>query len=84
MLPTFRVTVLGDNERESTLREVCSGKVGVIDLWHTKCQKCPAGLDKFNGEYVQFSSSEVVFMACALSLGNGNKGDVASLGPEYD
>jgi hypothetical protein len=30
----------------------------------------------------QFSSEEVLFIACALSLGSGNKEDVAELGPE--
>jgi hypothetical protein len=82
MLPDIAVTVLGEDERESTLLDVCRGKVGVIDLWHTKCQKCPAALDKFNTEMEQFSSEEVLFVACALSLGNGNKEDVAELGPE--
>lgn len=82
MLPNVKVTVLGDDERECTLRELCAGKVGVIDLWHTKCQKCPAGLDKFNAEAEQFSKEEVLFVACALSLGPGNKEDVAELGPE--
>lgn len=82
MLPAFPIIVLGDDERESTLREVGKGKVGVVDFWHTKCQKCPAGLDKFNSEYEQFNSEEVVFIACAISLGAGNKDDVACLGPE--
>ena len=82
MLPALKLSVLGENERETTLQELCNGKVGVIDLWHTKCQKCPAALDKFNGEAENFSSEEVMFIACALSLGNGNKEDVADLGPE--
>lgn len=82
MLPSFQVSVLGDGTRECTLKEVCAGKAGVIDLWHTKCQKCPAGLDKFNADSEQFSSEDVMFIACALSLGAGNKDDVSELGPE--
>lgn len=83
MLPTFAVSVLGENEKECTLRELCSGKIGVIDIWHTKCQKCPAALDKFNGDAEEFSNNDKVsFIALALSLGTGNKEDVAELGPE--
>lgn len=82
MLPRLKISVLGENEVESTLDEFCFGKNGVIDLWHTKCQKCPAALDKFNTEALQFSSEEVIFVACALSQGEGNKDDVAEIGPE--
>lgn len=82
MLPALKLTVLGEDEKESTLPEVCRGKIGVIDLWHTKCQKCPAALDKLNGEAANYSSEDVIFIACALSLGSGNKDDVSDLGPE--
>ena len=82
MLPTFKVQILGESERECSLREACAGKIGVIDLWHTKCQKCPAALDKFNNESEQFSADEVIFVACALSLGSTNKEDVADLALE--
>ena len=82
MLPTFNVHILGENERVSSLRDACMGKVGVIDLWHTKCQKCPAALDLFSAASNQFSPDEVMFVACALSLGASNKEDVADLALE--
>ena len=82
MLPSFNVSVLGDNERECSLLSLCEGKIGVIDLWHTKCQKCPAALDKLNSDAESFLNNEVLFIACALSLGDDNKEDVSELGPE--
>jgi hypothetical protein len=53
------------------------GKAMVIDLWHTKCVKCPAALSHLNDE--ASSSSDIVFVACALSLGDGNRELVADL-----
>jgi hypothetical protein len=83
MLPSFKVVVLGENERECTLNELCQGKIGVLDLWHTKCTKCPSGLDKFNTEAEKYAQNDdVLFIACALSLGDGNKEDVSELALE--
>lgn len=81
-LPEISITVLGEDERKSTIKEFCHGKIGVIDLWHTKCQKCPAALDKLNTDAGEFDSNDVIFIACALSLGSGNKEDVADLALE--
>lgn len=81
-LPAINITILGENGRESTIKDFCRGKIGVIDLWHTKCQKCPAALDKMNSERESIESDDVVFIACALSLGSGNKEDVADLALE--
>ena len=53
------------------------GKAMVIDLWHTKCVKCPAALSHLNDE--ASGSSDIVFVACALSLGDGNRELVADL-----
>jgi hypothetical protein len=78
MLPTLPVVILrGPQDDEtnpvpSSLREVCAGKVGVIDLWHTKCTRCPPGLEKFNEAAVGIDTTRVMFIACALSQGSGN------------
>ena len=81
-LPDVPVALLDGSDSVLSLRDFCSGRIGVIDLWHTKCTKCPAGLEKFNTEATKFSSAEVMFIACALSLGEGNKEDVADIGPD--
>jgi thiol-disulfide isomerase/thioredoxin len=82
MLPALNITVLGEEERECTLQELVAGKVGVIDLWHTKCTKCPAALSKFDADAEKFGNEEVMFIACALSLGEGNKEEVTDLACE--
>lgn len=48
------------------LSELLNGKNGVIDLWHTKCTRCPAALEKLN-DFVTSTSS--IRIACALSQG---------------
>ena len=82
LLPDVPVALLDGSDSVISLRDFCSGRIGVIDLWHTKCTKCPAGLEKFNTQATKFSSTEVMFIACALSLGEGNKEDVADIGPD--
>jgi hypothetical protein len=51
----------------------------VIDLWHSKCVKCPAALDKLNdfagsgsASSSSSSSDDVLYVSCALSQGPGN------------
>ncbi len=57
----------------TTLTEICSGRVGVIDFWHTKCTRCPAAIEKLNALAENFGSTEdVLWFTCALSLGDGN------------
>ena len=82
LLPDIPVAVLDGSDSVRSLREFCSGKAGVIDLWHTKCIKCPAALERFNIEAANFSNTNALFIACALSLGEGNKEDVADIGPD--
>jgi hypothetical protein len=48
------------------LSELLNGKKGVIDLWHTKCTRCPAALEKLNDIVTSTSS---IGIACALSQG---------------
>lgn len=60
----------------STFRDFCAGKVGVIDLWHTKCTRCPAALGKLNEVAANFDQDKVMAIACALSLGSSNLDDI--------
>lgn len=66
--------------RKTTLRELQAlheSSAVVIDLWHTKCTKCPAALSKLNDEASEVDRRDVLYVAIALSLGDGNY-DVAS------
>ena len=73
-LPSFDVTLLSNNSENKTIKlnELCRGKVGVIDLWHTKCVKCPAALEKLNAEVETYPVNDITVVACALSQGEGN------------
>lgn len=85
-LPNIDVYLLdGQSDLQKiSLREVCAGKSGVIDIWHTRCTRCPAALDKLHAEYqkIFMNNPKVQFVALALSQGPGNFEDVAELGPE--
>ena len=59
-------TCLADIQREN------GSPVLVIDLWHTKCTKCPTALSKLNQEAEGVNKSEVMYISIALSLGEGN------------
>jgi hypothetical protein len=87
MLPTVPVKVLRIAEvtplhgvsagNVLSLKELASGKVGVIDLWHTKCTRCPAALEKLNqtiADLQQENSSfnDVLFLTLSLSQGSGD------------
>ncbi len=76
VLPVLPITIIG-NDVATSLKEFCSGKIGVIDLWHTKCIKCPAALEKLNEEASEHT--EFLYIAAALSLGPGNKDAVSDL-----
>lgn len=93
-LPEVRVKLLRAPERTSSssarmgamttgevlsLRDVCAGRVGVVDLWHTKCTKCPAALEKLNSLTESFDDSQVLFIAAALSQGDGDEDMVGDL-----
>lgn len=56
----------------------------VLDFWHTNCVKCPAALGKFDSAAQKHkmagdNQENIVFIACAMSLGDGNKELVADL-----
>lgn len=63
------------------LPQLFQGKNGVIDLWHTKCTRCPAALEKLND--IIGSSSSAIGVACALSQGAGDVDMVGDLIQEY-
>jgi hypothetical protein len=51
----------------------------VIDFWHTKCTRCPAALEKLNGEAGKAGNEDVIYLSCALSQGEGNHEVAADL-----
>ena len=69
---TQTLTVLdmesGKAESSCTLSALRDGKPLVLDLWHTKCVRCPEALTKLDGIAGSGKHPGVVFAACALSL----------------
>ena len=57
----------GDGEG-STISALRGGKPLVLDLWHTKCVKCPDALTKLDKIAGSGKHADVKFVACALSL----------------
>lgn len=74
--------VVSVNDEEKSLAEVCKGRRGVIDFWTTKCVRCPAALGKLNDE--ASGSTDTLFIACALSQGEGNKDDVMDFAQDWE
>jgi hypothetical protein len=58
-------------------------KALAIDFWHTKCVRCPAALSKLNEEAPEMSS-KCVFIACAISQGEGNLDVVRDVTSEWE
>jgi thiol-disulfide isomerase/thioredoxin len=74
IFPNLQVTVLDRTGTKRDLKEFCQGKIMVLDFWHTKCVKCPSALEKLDDVARDFGKEgQVIFVACALSLGEGNK-----------
>jgi thiol-disulfide isomerase/thioredoxin len=70
---------------EGNLGDLCKNKKMVIDFWHSKCSKCPVALEKLNSMANQRKSEEnIVFVACALSLGDGNEEIVTDMIDEWE
>lgn len=75
MLPAIPVKIIkstiSDLPKELPLLElVGKNDLNVIDLWHTKCTKCPAAIEKINSFAEGFNSSaKVAFFTLALSQG---------------
>ena len=57
--------------RNTTFKEIKGDRALVVDFWHTKCVRCPAALEKINGE-ASTDSHSAIFVGCALSQGEGN------------
>ena len=51
-----------------TISELRAGKPLVLDLWHTKCTRCPDALTKLDMLAASGKHAGVVFASCALSL----------------
>lgn len=82
-LPDIPIQVLPEDFDEEgfgsdTLPNFLKGKAGIIDLWHTKCTRCPAALEKLNSEARKLKNEasktekEVVVLSLALSQGEGD------------
>jgi len=70
------VTLLDDDSQLTTFENLRGGRAMVLDFWHTKCVKCPAALDRLNESAAGgglVNGESVVFVACALSQGEGNR-----------
>jgi thiol-disulfide isomerase/thioredoxin len=80
-LPNIPVKVLRGKQETSfqalenqivNLKEFLSGKFVVIDLWHSKCTRCPAALEKLNIFANEFGN-DILFLALSLSQGDGDE-----------
>lgn len=58
----------GGKGESSTLSALRAGKPLVLDLWHTKCTRCPDALTKLDSIAGSGKHPGVVFASCALSL----------------
>ena len=82
-LPNFAVKVFNDGSIDnSNILSVKENQPMVLDLWHTKCKNCPAALEKLNK--IASKRPDILFVACALSQGEGNEEEVGDLIDEWD
>lgn len=65
------LTKLSDSS-QTTLKDlrVNNSKPCIIDLWHTKCTRCPAALDKLDS--AAEANPDIVFISICLSQGDKN------------
>lgn len=68
--PVRLLSSADSSKDEIPLLELVQGRNTVLDLWHTRCTRCPAALDQLNDEAAEHP--EVQFIACALTLGEGD------------
>ena len=75
ILDELKVITLDENAATVSLTELRAGRAMVLDMWTTKCVKCPAALSKLNDEAEECASSSTapLFVSCALSQGAGNR-----------
>lgn len=81
MLPTINVQLLKSTNSEletpvtlDFLSLARQFELSVVDLWHTKCTRCPAVLEKFNtyAETAASTFANVGFYSCSLSQGRSD------------
>lgn len=84
-LDSLLVWTLGDDALAETasLTALRAGRAMVLDFWTSKCVKCPAALERLNEEAAE-ADKEVVFVSCALSQGEGNKGLIADMVGDWE
>lgn len=76
--PTTTVTVL-DAEGESrttTLVELASGRGLVLDLWTTRCARCPRALDQLNATAIGWDQSDTPVLFVSACCDNGEPDDI--------
>ena len=81
ILDDLKVITLDENSATMSLTALRAGRAMVVDMWTTKCVKCPAALSKLNDEAAKCASSTTapLFVSCALSQGAGNRELVADM-----
>ena len=66
----FPLWQLNSERKQTNLKELSNNKPMIIDLWHSKCTRCPAALDKLDRLSKKYEN--VLFVSIALSQGDGN------------
>jgi thiol-disulfide isomerase/thioredoxin len=93
MLPSFTVKVIKsvNNSEVSVPHEqnllllTSEHDLIVLDLWHTKCTRCPAYIEKLNNLAADYqANASVGFYTCALSQGGSDMDLVEDLVIEYE
>ncbi len=93
MLPSIPVRVVKASEGSAlsshsvdspvSLKELCAGKAGIIDLWHSKCVRCPLALEKLDDLAGKNTNSNILYLSLALSQGDRDLDVIQDLTCEY-
>ena len=78
IFPAFTVTKVADSTSHELSSIADEGKFLVLDLWTSKCVKCPAALDKLDHIAEKYANI-ATFVSVALSQGEGNMDIIAEL-----
>ncbi|CAM9919742.1 unnamed protein product [Chrysoparadoxa australica] len=68
------------DDSSTTLEQLRGDRELVLDLWTTKCIRCPAALDKMNTVASRPGTEDVVFVSCNLDDLKGAKAKVEEHG----
>ena len=63
--PDLPLTLFDDDSTASSLTKLRAGKPLIIDFWTTRCERCPACLDKLD-KIAESLGDKVVFAALCL------------------